>query len=113
MIDARRMIFQSGRKTKKKSVEDSCRTFLGGTRKVIGMCEKVGRIFVARLIFFRNQRNKGILFLVSFDSHSILDILFGTHGHSDGHPGPSKKTIPSIQVGIRRFMLRSSKVASI
>ena len=80
---------------------------------MIGMCEKVGRVFVARLIFFRNQRNKGTLFLVSFDSHSILDILFGTHGHSDGHPGPSKKTIPSIQVGIRRFMLRSSKVASI
>ena len=56
---------------------------------------------------------KVLVFLVSFDSHSILDILFGTHGHSDGHPGPSKKTIPSIQVGIRRFMLRSSKVASI
>ena len=46
---------------------------------------------------------------MSFDSHSILDILFGTHGHSDGHPGPSKKTIPSIQVGIRRFMLRSPR----
>ena len=90
MIDARRMIFQSGRKTKKKSVEDSCRTFLGGTRKVIGMCEKVGRIFVARLIFFRNQRNKGILFLVSFDSHSILDILFGTYGHSDAIEVPAK-----------------------
>ena len=56
---------------------------------------------------------KVLVFLVSFDSHSILDILCGTHGHSDGHPGPSKKTIPSIQVGIRRFMLRSSKVASI
>ena len=51
-------------------------------------------------ISFSSEINvtKVLVFLVSFDSHSILDILFGTHGHSDGHPGPSKKLFPAFRL---------------
>ena len=60
---------------------------------------KISAGFLVR-ISFSSEINvtKVLVFLVSFDSHSILDILFGTHGHSDGHPGPSKKLFPAFRL---------------